>query len=86
MRIRVRAFLPLLVWALSLPVLAQTPNTAALLVVVVDQTGAVVTDATVTVINNATGATREVTSGGDGRAAIAALSLTGTYKIGRAHV
>ena len=42
--------------------------TSALIVVVVDQTGGVVSDAKVTVVNNATGAAREVTSGDDGSA------------------
>jgi hypothetical protein len=50
-------------------------------VVVVDQTGAFVSDAAVSVVNNATGATRDVTSGSDGSAAISGLSLTGTYTV-----
>src|SRR5207344_2202605 len=45
--------------ALALPAFAQTPNTAALVVAVVDQTGAVVSDARVCVINRETGATRD---------------------------
>ncbi len=63
------------------PAIAQSPNTAALVIVVVDQTGGVVADAKVTVVNAATGATREVVSGSDGSATIAALPLTGTYTI-----
>ena len=35
----------------AVPAAAQSPNTAAVTVVVVDQTGAVVPDATVSVIN-----------------------------------
>jgi Carboxypeptidase regulatory-like domain/TonB dependent receptor len=76
-----------LLWAVVLaapaaPMLAQSsPNTAAIVVVVVDQTGAVVNDAKVTVVNSATGATREAISGGDGSATVAALSLTGAYTI-----
>jgi hypothetical protein len=58
---------------------AQSPNTATMIVVVVDQAGAVVPDAKVSVLNNATGAAREAVSGSDGSATIAALSLTGTY-------
>jgi hypothetical protein len=58
---------------------AQSPNTATMIVVVVDQTGAVVKDAKVSVVNNATGAVREAVSGSDGSATIPALSLTGTY-------
>jgi hypothetical protein len=61
--------------------LAQSPNTAALVVFVADQTGAVVPDAKVTVANTGTGASRETTSGGDGSATIAALPLTGEYTV-----
>ena len=60
---------------------AQSPNTAAMIVVVTDQTGAVVTDARVTMLNSATGDSREAVTSTDGRATFAALSLTGTYKI-----
>ena len=62
-------------------VLAQSPNTASLIVIVEDQTGAVIRDAGVTVTNAATGAVREVTSGADGAVTIPALSLTGTYTV-----
>jgi carboxypeptidase family protein/TonB-dependent receptor-like protein len=71
-------------WALmaaATPALAQSPNTAAIVVLVVDQTGGVVDGATVAVINNATRATREATSGADGAATATALSLTGTYTV-----
>jgi hypothetical protein len=60
---------------------AQSPNTAALVVLVVDQTGGVVTDAAVTVTNVATGATREGRSGPDGVMTASALPLTGTYTV-----
>jgi carboxypeptidase family protein/TonB-dependent receptor-like protein len=63
------------------PVAAQTPNTATMIVVVVDQSGAVVTDAKVTVTNTATGAVRALASGPEGLATIPALSLTGEYKV-----
>ena len=76
-----RVLLAMLLPLIALPAAAQSPNTAALIVVVVDQTGGVVSDAKVTVVNNATGAAREVISGGDGSATIGALSLTGTYKV-----
>ncbi len=52
-----------------------------MMVVVTDQTGAVITDAQVTVLNTATGDTRLAVSGSDGSATFAALSLTGTYKV-----
>ena len=76
-----RVLLALLLPLGALPAAAQSPNTSALIVVVVDQTGAVVSDAKVTVVNNATGAAREVVSGPDGAAIIGALSLTGSYKV-----
>jgi hypothetical protein len=66
---------------IAIPAAAQSPNTASMIVAVVDQSGAAVRDAKVTVSNNATGATREVTSSSDGNASIPALSLTGTYTV-----
>jgi len=59
----------------------QSPNTASINVAVVDQNGAVVRGATVSVVNTATGATREAVSGDEGSATIAALPLTGEYKV-----
>src|SRR5260370_31991992 len=52
-----------------------------MIVVVVDQTGAVVKDARVSAANTATGAVRDAISGNDGSATIPALSLTGTYTV-----
>ena len=75
------AFGCLFLLALAIPAGAQTPNTATMIVVVVDQSGAVVKDAKVTVVNTATGALREVVSGAEGAATIPALSLTGEYKV-----
>ena len=60
---------------------AQSPNTATMIVVVVDQTGAVVKEAKVSVVNTATGAVREAVSGSDGSVTISALPLTGTYTL-----
>jgi hypothetical protein len=60
---------------------AQSPNTASMIIVVVDQNGDVVKDAKVSVVNTATGAVREAVSGSDGSATIPALSLTGTYTV-----
>lgn len=77
----IRAFFAMFVF-IAAPALAQSPNTAAILVVVVDQTGGVVTDAKVTVVNNATSAAREAQSNDQGSASITALPLTGTYSIG----
>src|SRR5215467_15130795 len=59
----------------------QSPNTATMIVTVVDQTGAVVKDANISVTNTATGAVREAVSGEGGSATIAALPLTGEYKV-----
>ncbi|MFN2578565.1 MAG: carboxypeptidase regulatory-like domain-containing protein [Pyrinomonadaceae bacterium] len=59
----------------------QSPNTASLIVTVVDQNGAVVRSAAVSVVNTATGATREAISGDEGTATIAALPLMGEYKV-----
>jgi len=77
--------LPLLLIAFfalcAVPVTAQSPNTATMIVTVVDQNGAVVKGAQVTVANTATGAMRDVVSGDEGSATIAALSLTGEYKV-----
>jgi hypothetical protein len=66
---------------MAAPVAAQSPNTASLVVNVVDQAGAVVKDAKVSVVNTATGAVRDVVSGSDGSVTISALPLTGTYTV-----
>jgi hypothetical protein len=59
----------------------QSPNNSSIVVLVTDQTGAVVRDAKVSVTNNQTGAVREGMSGADGSASFPALSLTGTYSV-----
>ncbi len=76
-----RLTLPLLLTALFLPspAAAQSPNTAAMIVDVTDQSGSAVKDAKVSVVNSSTGAVREAVSGTDGSAPFPALSLTGTY-------
>src|SRR6185503_14746158 len=66
---------------MTVPAAAQSPHTATITVLVVDQTGAVVKDAKVTVLNTATGDRREAVSGDDGSATFPALSLTGTYTV-----
>jgi hypothetical protein len=63
------------------PCAAQSPNTAAMIVEVVDPNGSVVPGANISVTNSATGAVREVISGSDGSTIIPALSLTGTYTV-----
>jgi hypothetical protein len=66
---------------IAAPLAAQSPNTATLIVAVVDQTGAVVPGAKVSLVNGATGAVREALSPNDGRVTMPALSLTGTYTV-----
>jgi hypothetical protein len=66
---------------IAAPLAAQSPNTATLVVDVVDQTGAVVPGAKVSLVNGATGAVREALSATDGRVTMPALSLTGTYTV-----
>jgi Carboxypeptidase regulatory-like domain/TonB dependent receptor-like, beta-barrel len=66
---------------LAAPALAQSPNTSTVVVLVADQSGAVVKDAKVSVTNNQTGAVRESISGADGSATFPALSLTGRYTV-----
>jgi hypothetical protein len=65
----------------AIPAGAQSPNTASMIVTVVDQNGAVVKGANVAVINTATGEKRESVSDDAGRATIAGLPLTGEYKV-----
>jgi hypothetical protein len=67
--------------ACCLPAAAQSPNTATIVVLVLDQSDAIVPGATVSVVNAMTGATREGSSGADGSATIPGLPLTGTYQV-----
>jgi hypothetical protein len=60
---------------------AQSPNTASMIVIVVDQNDAVVPAANISVVNAATGDARAAVSDSDGSATIPALSLTGTYTV-----
>ena len=63
------------------PVYGQSPNTAAMMVVVVDQNGAVVSAAKIAVVNSATSDQRDAVSGTDGSVTFSGLSLTGTYTV-----
>ena len=54
MRALVRILIGLLCFVVAAPAMAQTPGTSTLMVVVVDQSGAVVKDAKVSVLNLAT--------------------------------
>ena len=68
-------------FALALPAAAQSPNTGTIIVTVVDQSGAVVPDAKVSIVNSATSAVRDLMSGANGSVTLPALALGGGYKI-----
>jgi hypothetical protein len=74
-------FVVLTLLALAAPAAAQTPNTGTIVVTVVDQTGAIVKGAKISITNAATAAMREVMSGPEGAVTVPALSLTGKYKV-----
>jgi len=61
--------------------MGQSPNTGSMIITVVDPNGAALAGATVTVLNEATGAARETVSGSEGTAAVTGLSLTGSYSV-----
>ena len=77
---QVSVFVVLLALA-AVSAFAQSPNTASMVVVVEDQNGATVRDAKVSVVNEATGASREMATGSEGTVTVPALSLTGTYAV-----
>ena len=81
MRVLIRFVFALLLTALAIPSSAQSPNTASVAVVVIDQTGAVVPDAKVTVSNAATGFSRDVMSNHDGAALVPALEINDAYRV-----
>src|SRR5436190_19349450 len=66
---------------LALPAAAQSPNTGSIVVVVVDQTGAVIAGAQVVVTNSATSARREALSNQEGSVTVPTLPLTGEYRV-----
>ena len=63
------------------PAGAQSPNNAAIVVVVSDATAAAVPGASVTVTNAATGAVRRGTTGPDGSVTVTALPPNGEYRV-----
>ena len=81
MRPTLRAVLAAGLWAVALPLLAQSPNTSSLVVVVEDQQGAVVPEAAISLTNPTTGVSREAVSGHGGGATLTALPLTGLYQV-----
>src|SRR5437763_4128667 len=66
---------------MALPAAAQSPNTASMMIVAEDQSGAVLKDAKISVVNSATGLVREAVSSTEGFATIPALPLNGTYTV-----
>jgi hypothetical protein len=81
MRPTLRAVLAAGLWAVALPLLAQSPNTSSLVVVVEDPQGAVVPEAAISLTNPTTGVSREAVSGHGGAATLTALPLTGLYQV-----
>jgi Carboxypeptidase regulatory-like domain/TonB dependent receptor len=70
-----------LLLVIAFPLAAQSPNTATLIVDVVDPTGAAVSGARVAAVNSATGGVREVLSDSAGTGTLPALSVTGSYSV-----
>jgi hypothetical protein len=85
MKITKSLFLPMLLIAAAalfpISISSQSPNTAAVVIIAVDQNGAFVPGAKISVANSATGAVRELVTGNDGSVTVSALPLTGTYTI-----
>jgi hypothetical protein len=65
----------------ALPAGAQSPNTATIVVSVVDPSGAAIEGASIELANDAIGLSRTADSGEDGRAAFPALPLNGSYTL-----
>jgi hypothetical protein len=80
-RVRLLWLCSLLFVCAVLPLGAQSPNTATMIVIVADPTGAVVPGASVSVVNSATGASRTAVSDSAGSVTVPALPLTGTYTV-----
>lgn len=74
-------FLMTVIVFISTLINGQSPNTASIIIFAADQNGAVVPEAKVSIVNNATHAVRDVVTGSDGSVTIPALSLTGTYTV-----
>ncbi|MGH9408088.1 MAG: TonB-dependent receptor domain-containing protein, partial [Vicinamibacterales bacterium] len=66
----------------SVSAFAQSVNTGTLVVIVTDTTGGVLPGATVTLTDSDTGAKRHATTGPDGSATFASLTVTGTWVLG----
>lgn len=77
----IRSFAVVFLLASALSIMGQSPNTASIIVTVVDPTDAVVPGAAISVIDTATGATRSLVSGSEGSATVAGLPISGQYRI-----
>ncbi len=73
-----------LVLILAIPALCQTPDTATVHGRVMDQAGAAIPGAQVTIANNVTGWHRSVESDSSGSFSFAGLPITGTYTLSAA--
>ncbi len=71
----------LLLLAGATPAGAQSPDTATIVISVVDPSGAAVGDATIELGNGRIGLTRRAVSGEDGHAAFPALPINGSYTL-----
>jgi len=60
---------------------AQSLNTASMVIVVLDQNGAAMNDAEISILNPATGEMRKAVSEDNGSATIPALAINGTYSV-----
>jgi hypothetical protein len=80
-KLRALTFFAIILGATAMRTFAQSPDSASIVVLVTDQNGAMVSDATVTITNTATGATRGGTSDRVGATTLSLLPLTGAYKI-----
>lgn len=81
---RVSLFTGLLItlaFSLIVPSSAQSPNTAAIIISIVDQNDAAVPGAAITLTNTATGAVRDAISGDQGSVTLTALPINGEYKV-----
>lgn len=67
--------------ALALPALAQSSHTGALVVIVLDSTGAPTKEATITVANSELGISRELKPGPGGSITLTNLALLGSYTV-----
>jgi len=71
----------IVICSLTLGARGQSPDTAALFIEVSDESGAVVPNASATVLNTATAMRRDVLTAPSGSVTVAALSTSGSYRV-----